>query len=78
MDAELSHRLAWYFAYLRAAEGVISEDRRRTLVQAAEESQVFSNLPVDIKSEIMEAELDYSAEEYPYIPVPWPLRGSDG
>lgn len=74
MDGELSHRLAWYFTYYSAAEGVMSSDHERKLILAAEEAGSFNNLPAEIKAEIMEAELDYSKEEYPLLTQPWPLR----
>lgn len=74
MDAELSRRLAWYFSYLREADGLIDEERRHNLVSVAEAAQTFANLPDKTKAEIMEAELDYSVEEYPMLPTPWPLR----
>jgi hypothetical protein len=74
MNAELSHRLAWYLNYVVAASGSLDEDERSRIIKIAEEAQTFQALPDDLKSKIMTAELEFSEEEYPFIPIPWPLR----
>jgi hypothetical protein len=81
MDAELSRRLAWYLNYdlatrelTDAASRQKQEDDKKEFISAAEEAVVFDELPSYIQAKIMSAELEWTIEEFPFVPQPWPLR----
>ncbi|MGV1035255.1 MAG: hypothetical protein ACOYBP_08595 [Microbacteriaceae bacterium] len=74
MDADLSHRLAWYFAYLQERDGILERDDRREMIKAAEKAGTLNKLPLRMQNNIMKAELSYSPQGLPAPGIPWPIR----